>query len=177
MATDMLAVQQELDLLTTGLWHGESWKPYSNRSLDKISACTLSWNHPQHHQWWVHVIGDSVARYLFAAWLTHFNGTVRDERFPKHEMHDDPNCSFAVTTRNGSRGMAREGRHTCASAYLPGHVRVRLVASGLAETGRRTQTLWHMDGTGLYHSRTGTLQGTRKTTRMRAHGQWLASSC
>jgi hypothetical protein len=38
--------------------------------------------------------------------------------FPRrHETNDDPTCSFAVTTRNGSRGMAREVRSMCARVY------------------------------------------------------------
>ena len=101
---------------------GRAEFPFENRlNVPKIAhffrcaklKTTCSKNHLAH----VQGTPDCGFSHLFAAWLTDLNGTVRDNRFPRHETNDDPTCSFAVTTRNGSRGMAREVRSMCARVY------------------------------------------------------------
>ena len=43
---------------------------------------------------WLHIIGDSTMRFLFAALLTIFNGTNRADKFPVHTLPDSERCSF-----------------------------------------------------------------------------------
>ena len=113
-ASDQLAsarLQQHLDLMTMGAWESGSWKPASGCSL----GATMCPRHRQQGKWWVHVVGDSVARFVFAAWLSALNGTVRDAQFPRHEMSGVPLCSFAAVTNNGTKWSA--GRAQCAPVY------------------------------------------------------------
>ena len=101
-ASDQLAssrLQQHLDLMTMGSWESDSWKPASGRSL----GATMCACHRQQGEWWVHVVGDPVACFIFAARLSALNGTVRDAQFPRRAMSGVLLCSFAAVTKNGTK--------------------------------------------------------------------------
>ena len=114
-ASDQLAssrLQQHLDLMTMGSWGSDSLKPASGRSL----GATMFPRPRQQGEWWVQVVGDPVARFVFAAsWLSALNGTVRDAQFPRHAMSGVLLCSFAAVTKNGTKWSA--GRAQCAPVY------------------------------------------------------------
>ena len=135
-ASDQLAsarLQQHLDLMTMGAWESGSWKPASGCSL----GATMCPRHRQQGKWWVHVVGDSVARFVFAAWLSALNGTVRDAQFPRHEMSGVPLCSFAAVTNNGTKPQSGVQAARNARLFTLGHAPPTV--NGLAVIGRRTQ--------------------------------------
>ena len=58
---------------------------------------------------WVHILGDSTGRFLYASWLTLLNGSTRAPGFPLHTLPDDDKCSFRrVGWPTTSRGPCKE---------------------------------------------------------------------
>ena len=97
-----------------GEWHNDSnsfsWHPPSTgvSAIDAVRDCCIRGNR---EQLWIHVIGESTHRFLYAALLTHFNGTVRMPGFPLHWLPNEDRCSFKL------RGWSSDGRHPCFRAW------------------------------------------------------------
>jgi len=53
----------------------------------------------QPHHVWIHLVGDSTVRFMYAAWLTLLNGTHRAPGYPYHTLPETDPCSFARAGR------------------------------------------------------------------------------
>lgn len=94
------AIQARLDALSKGRWSGghsgepTSWLPADGLPLQHIGSATQVAACVATPHVWVHLIGDSSVRYMYAAWLTLFNGTERAPGYPRHTLPDADRCSF-----------------------------------------------------------------------------------
>ena len=103
-ASSVHATQSRLDALSKGQWSGRgggptSWLPTDGTPLQRIGSAKQLASCVATPHVWVHLIGDSSVRYMYAAWLTLFNGTERAPGYPRHTLPDADRCSFARAGR------------------------------------------------------------------------------
>ena len=83
----MAGLQRRLDELNIGRWSsaagpsGTAWVPDAG-ALRPIEVSGIRRCLGKPHVW-IHLLGDSTVRFMYAAWLTLLNGTERAPGFPR----------------------------------------------------------------------------------------------
>lgn len=137
-------LQARLDQLNVGRWTAgpsgtSTWVPDAG-PLGRIVGSAVPRCLGKPHVW-IHLLGDSTVRYMYAAWLTLLNGTERAQGYPRHELPDSDRCSFARAGRAEFQPCVSQWRGIFADEAASGLLRQRAEGDGWS----LSYEAWHVN--------------------------------